>query len=603
MKNQSKLISELIINLISIFLALYFWKFISLPYKNIGIIGEYSANSHHSMNDFYRYLFFILFPTIIFLLTKVFLRRDSYQTFFFNIKDKNLRVTSNSMLKICLIAILFLTIVQFFSVPFEIFLDVYHDGQKISSAFKSSIDGSLWSGSYVTVGIFYETLMSKISWKLLDNTSIGSTKFAIISLILLTKILLCLFAYKISKYSNLNKYNQTIFFLILSFIFLKLNNYHLGSVDLISYREIPILVMILLFPTIEKDNLFSYLSIIFLTFISFPVFLWGIDRGIIYNILLIILLCYLIYSLQLRMLICSIITLIASYLFFINLLGNEFEFFFNNSVNILKEINYIHGIIHPNPLSDDGNATRALKSLIAIIASFLICLNLFFTNDTKYLFLKKFLIVISISSILLYINALGRSDGPHIRTTFGLPIIFLSTYIFFNIIFFLEKRFNFIVDKKFFSISLVIVLIVVSTFAMNIRTNNILNFQDRFNYFISLEDNEYLNENYKKYISELKPIIENEVCIQLFTNSAIMPYLLKKKNCSKFYFVWSVGSEKIQTEMINEITEVNFILSDKIDDFSEFSPNYKLPIVKNYIDKNYYIYMSLDEFDLLKKNE
>ena len=126
--------------------------------------------------------------------------------------------------------------------------------------------------------------------------------------------------------------------------------------------------------------------------------------------------------------------------FFINLLGNEFEFFFNNSVNILKEINYIHGIIHPNPLSDDGNATRALKSLIAIIASFLICLNLFFTNDTKYLFLKKFLIVISISSILLYINALGRSDGPHIRTTFGLPIIFLSTYIFFNIIFFFREK-------------------------------------------------------------------------------------------------------------------------------------------------------------------
>ena len=37
--------------------------------------------------------------------------------------------------------------------------------------------------------------------------------------------------------------------------------------------------MILLFPTIEKDNLFSYLSVIFLTLISFPVLLWGIDRG------------------------------------------------------------------------------------------------------------------------------------------------------------------------------------------------------------------------------------------------------------------------------------------------------------------------------------
>ena len=118
MKNQTKLISELIINLISIFLALYFWKFISLPYKNIGIIGEYSANSHHSMNDFLRYLFFISFTTLIFLLTKVFLSRDSYQTFFYNIKDKHLRVTQNLILKICLIAILFLTIVQIFSVPF-----------------------------------------------------------------------------------------------------------------------------------------------------------------------------------------------------------------------------------------------------------------------------------------------------------------------------------------------------------------------------------------------------------------------------------------------------------------------------------------------------
>ena len=603
MKNQSKLIFELIINLISIFLALYFWKFISLPYKNMGIIGEYSANSHHSMNDFLRYLFFILFPTLIFLITKFFLSRDSYQTLFYNIREKNLKIKPNTMLKICLIAILFLTIVQFFSVPFEIFLDVYHDGQKISSAFKSSIDGSLWSGSYVTVGIFYETLMSKISWKLLNHSSIGSTKFAIISLILITKILLCLLSYKISKYSNLNKYNQTILFLILSFIFLKLNNYHLGSVDLISYREIPILIMILLFPIIEKDNLFSYLSVIFLSLISFPVFLWGIDRGIIYNILLIILLFYFIYRAQIRIFICSIITLIASYLFFINLLGNEFEYFFNNSVNILKEINYIHGIIHPNPLSDDANATRALKSLIIIIASFLISLNLFFKNDIKYLFLKKFLIVISISCILLYINALGRSDGPHIRNTFGLPVIFLSTYLFFNIIFILERKLDFMLNKNLFRLSLVIVLIATLTLAMNIKTNNILNFKDRFNYFISLDDSNYLNENYKKYISELKPIIINEDCIQLFTNSAIMPFLLKKKNCSKFYFVWSVGSEKIQNEMINEITDVNFILSDKIDDFSKFSPNYKLPLVKNYIDKNFYIYMSLDEFDLLKKKE
>ena len=56
MKNQSKLISELIINLISIFLALYFWKFISLPYKNMGIIGEYLSEIYYEVKGRPNYI-------------------------------------------------------------------------------------------------------------------------------------------------------------------------------------------------------------------------------------------------------------------------------------------------------------------------------------------------------------------------------------------------------------------------------------------------------------------------------------------------------------------------------------------------------------------
>ena len=603
MKNQSKLISELVINLFIIFLCLYFWRFIFIPYENVDILGDYSSQFYHSQNDFLRYSFFILFSTANFFFLKKILSNDSYLTFFENIKKNNTELKSNLILKVSLLIILSILFIQFFSTPFVVFLDVYHDGQKMSSAFKSSIDGSLWSGSYVTVGIFYETLMTKLSWKLLNSYSIGSSKFAIITLIFTSKLLLCFLAYQISNYSNLNKQNQVVYFIILSFIFLSLSNYNLGAVDLLTYRDIPILILIIFFPYIEKNNLYSLLILFFLGLISFPTFFWGIDRGIIYNILLLILLIYLILKLQTKLYIFLFASTLFSYLFFINFLGEEFPYFLNNTINILKEINYIHGIIHPIPITDEDNSARATKSLILIIFSLLITLNMFFKNDKKYFLLKKIFLIISFCCVLSYINALGRSDGPHIRSTFGFPIIFFVSYLLFNIICFFEKKLPNHYYKKTIHFSILIFLFIVGIFHMNIKFNNILNFKERFTLFINLEDEKFLNENYKNYVLDIKEIIKKEQCIQLFTYSAIMPYLLKKKNCSKFYFVWSLGSQNIQKEMIKEIKNVNFILSDKKENFQKLSPNYKLPLVKEFIDNNYYIFKSYQEFDLLKKNE
>ena len=61
--------------------------------------------------------------------------------------------------------------------------------------------------------------------------------------------------------------------------------------------------------------------------------------------------------------------------------------------------------------------------------------------------------------------------------------------------------------------------------------------------------------------------------------------------------------QKTQKKMINEMKSVNFILSDKFNDNHYLSPNYKLPLVKKYVNENYYIFKSFDEFDLLKKSE
>ena len=605
MKNQNKLIVESIIIFLSILLALYAWRFISLPYEKVDIIGEYSDQSYNALTDVLRYFSFIAFPTFIFLTLKLINNKGSIKLFIGNLIKQNLENNSNLFLKICLAIFLLLCTAEFFSINYEIFMiDAYHDGQKLSSAYKSFIDGSLWSGSYVTVGIFYETLMSKVSWLFLDKVSIGSSKIIELFLIFITKLILLSVAYQISNYSKLNKISQLFLFIILSLVFLSLNDYDLGSVDQLGYREIPILLFVIFFPYIEKKNLFSYIIVFSLGFLFLPVLFWGLDRGIIFIFILLIFLIYFIINNQIKLTISLVISLIFSYFFFMNILGNEFNHFVSNSINIIKEINYIHGIIHPNPLTDDQNSARATKTLLIIIISFLISLNLFFDKSEKNNLLQKMFLLISICCLLCYINALGRSDGPHIRSTIGFPIMFLSAYTIFKFLNFLEKKLLLNLDIKNIKIfTLIVSSFFISIFYLDISFKNISDFNERIDKFINIEDDKFLNKKKFQTVFEIKQIIEKENCIQLFTNAAIMPYLLKKKNCTKYYFVWSLGSHEMQKKMINDIQNVKFILSDKINDYQPLSPNKKLPIVKNFIDNNYFVFKSFKSFDLLKKIE
>ena len=81
------------------------------------------------------------------------------------------------------------------------------------------IDGTLWSGSYIVIGIFYETLANKILWKIFDINSIGLVKFTNLLYILITKVLLVLLSFEITKKINLPKFSKYIFFLLWLLVF------------------------------------------------------------------------------------------------------------------------------------------------------------------------------------------------------------------------------------------------------------------------------------------------------------------------------------------------------------------------------------------------
>jgi len=82
-------------------------------------------------------------------------------------------------------------------------------------------------------------------------------------------------------------------------------------------------------------------------------------------------------------------------------------------------------------------------------------------------------------------------------------------------------------------------------------------------------------------------------------------YLLRKHNCSKHYIVYALGSKKTQNELIDSLKNIDIVIAytDKIrsKDWHHLEPNYKLWIVKDYINKNYEIIYKHGERVILKR--
>ena len=108
-----------------------------------------------------------------------------------------------------------------------------------------------------------------------------------------------------------------------------------------------------------------------------------------------------------------------------------------------------------------------------------------------------------------------------------------------------------------------------------------------------------MNEDEAMFVAEIAPLIEKFNCIQLFSNDAILNYLLKKKSCTKFYFVWSAASLKKQNEFISELNNADVIISKGQKNNWDMPLSKKMFVAQKYIDDNYYFYKSINKWNIL----
>ena len=578
------------------------WGFIKLPYKDPSIIGTYSINEFNSTNDILRYLIFILLPVSFFLLFKIFFEKKEIKKIIFEIGLTSERKYNNDFAIKCSLAIILLfLILEFLSINFPLHaIDFLHEGQVLSSAYKSLLDGSLWSGSYVTVGIFYETLSSKFIWSFFDLESIGLSRYPPIFFTLVIKFLFIILLFKITKFLDLNTFYKNIFFIIGSFISLTFLDYDIPSVDIISYREIPVIMISILFIDYLQSIKWKKYILILLALVAVTSMFWSIDRGLVCNLLILSIIFFLILAKRYNDLAILFLSVIFFNLLFFLMLGDEFHYFISNTTSIIKEMGYIHGLIHPEPFSNELNSSRATKTLISIIIILIISLNLFFKENKLFsIEFKTFLLFLSIVSFFSYIYALGRSDGPHIKHVFAHQLFFFTiyfTYLFLSFIMNLNKL-NFLFRLKNIIIPILLVSIL---FPLNLNIKNILDYSDRFNEYIKLPDKKFLNKNDVNAIDKIKSIVSQYDCVQLFSNDAALLYLLKKKSCTKYYFIWSVGSSNNQKKLVRDFKNTKLIISKGTPFTWDLSVSQKLPIVDNYIDQNFYIDQKIKDWEILK---
>ena len=583
---------------ISFYLGFLFWDKIEFKFNDPRIVGIYSENKHNAFNDIARYIIFISLPLMSYLLTKIYFGEkiiSKLRIFFSNksfvsSKDKGISLIVFSL-------VLSLLILEYLSVSFPYNkIDSFHDGQKLSSAYKSFLDGSLWSGSFVTVGIFYETLSSKFIWNIFDHVSIGLMRYTEIILILLVKISLIIFTFIFTSFLNLSTFYKNTFFIFNSILLNLLINY-IPGVDLISYRELPIIGLSILFLIFLKNEKTFILFLISL--LSVSSLIWGVDRGIVCNILIIIILIYLILIRDLKGTLFLIFFVLVSWIFFFTVAKKEFFYFFENTLIIFKEMNYIHGLIHPKPFTDDPNSARATKTLLSIILITIFSFNLILKNNKYYsVHLKRALLYLSLVSILSYLYALGRSDGGHIKNSFGYPCMFLTIY--------LSYRFLLIISEKkirYFDYSIFFLFPFMILFTFQINLKKIPTYNDRFYEFIKLKDDFFLNQKELFLVNELKPKVKNYDCIQLLSNDAALYYLLKKKSCTKYYYVWNSASLSSQKKFISELKNTNMIIEGGPKNNWDFPLEKKLFLVYENVDKDFYLHESIEGWKVYLRQE
>jgi len=608
MDTYIKLIKIIIGVSISIIISTLLWDLISINYSNPGnVVGYYSENKTSPLNNLFRFIMFTSVPILTYIILHKIIFKNELINFFSIFKNNYPVLKKNYTLIFFLYLFFLLSFLNFLSIDFFLSeVDYFHEGLSLSSGYNSKITGQFWTGSFISNSLFSEFISSNLSWQISEKETIGSLRALHYLLRFLTEIILIYLIYTICKLFNYTKEKEIFFFVIICLMCLYLNRGLIFIFYPSIYRNIPILlILIFSFNNINTDVPRKINSFV-IGILSCSSILWSFDRGIYVNVIILLLVSILFFKKRFINIIYLFSGVLIGWLCFYFYFGSlEIENFLINASSVSKYADLFLGIEHPKPFDFDTSkhVARGTKNLLIIILNGILIFNLILNKNSKISFSSKlYLLFFFCAAYINYKSGMTRSDTFHMKQA-----------IFFQNILLISLMFNFIIEKikfvrfgnikKYVPYFLFIFLVIVSL--KNLKISNMLNFKDRYLNYVSIKDKEFISKDYFHFKKKLLKNYDFD-CVQLFSYDAILPFLLKKKFCTKYNFLYVLTSDDVQMDFIDE-------LDNKKPKYIIFYKEYKsdpilIPVEKRFkkvfmhINQNYQIDEKILNWVIYKKN-
>ena len=291
------------------------------------------------------------------------------------------------------------------------------------------------------------------------------------------------------------------------------------------------------------------------------------------------------------------------------LLGyNEIAYLFESAYFMFTNVDQASGLIYPTPFLS-GEA-RFTKSLLMYILNGVLLVILCFKKDFEIpSSLKIFFISFYITSILVFKQALTRSDTPHIKAASGITYLIIASIVLFFIIHYLKKN-NFFLDffkklnkKKYHRILSFSFIFFYSLFFFEIDLKNVFLFNKKITIYINQENENFLDEETIKLVDYYREISKNDNCIQTITNQATLPFLVNKPSCTRYFTNWYNVTDKHQKKFISELENKKpriLLYWSKLDSYN-FDDDRRIPLIISYVKNNYVTYSKTDDWHFLKR--
>ncbi len=592
---------------LSVMVVTFIWPHLDLNISNVtGATGSITQQNYSTDSDTVRYVIFISFPLIIFFLSFFYFKKEKVRSFYDLIRYPHFEEQKKFNIKDISLLLLIFIILEFISLGFPLGpIDTFHDGELLSVAKNSLLTKSFFIDTYTIHGlsdIFYPLAF----WKIFNQETIGAGRSFFLFLILALKFLTIVLAYQISKFSFVK--NKKIFFIFFSLILISMSYYQVPiNFSYFSYRDIFIIIFLIFFSHVFLKQETNLLIKFMLGLVPSIALIMHIDTGTFLFVLLFSYIFYLLINKKTGDIFTILISISITWIFLILFFGlEEISNFFKNAITIILSMDYLHGIIYPEPflsIGENKNGMRGTRGLLLQLFAGLFVLYHFISkknnlsNNGKLFFVFLFFL-----SFIMYKNALGRSDSYHIRMSNDLPIlinVFFILNIFLN---YFEKKFNLgeISNKK----NLIFLIILLNLFYLDkFNYQNMLKFKSNLMNFVALPNSSFMDNKKKNFVNTFKELSKNDTCVQNFTDDLILIYLIEKPSCSKFVASWLASPLKLQDEYIESIhsNKPNYIIYDspyfKVDNIPMSD---RLVNVNNYILENYEFFDSINDYKILK---